>query len=667
MQEDIFFDYLTVKEHLEYMYIIKENKVNKEQIEELIVKIDLAEKKDSLCNTLSGGQKRKLYVPLALIGDSKLVLLDEPTSGMDIMAKRELWKFLKDYKKGKIIILTTHSLDEAEYLGDRIGIIYNGRFICSGTSSFLKSNYPCGFNINLIGKEQEFDEEKKDFLFNKIMKICPDISIRINSKRIFSINNHSTNSSYEKIEKIFDTIDELKEDLGILNYTINSTSLEDVFLKINKIYYLNDISKKEENNTFMNENIVHSTGFFWHLISQIKRGLFPLWRNKIIFIIELISGLACLYIFMIVYYPNKFLLYIINGQNYFSFDSNKSLDLIKLLEENTNYIYEYKKGYLKNSDIYKSNHIKIKSLPNKPKNITDFMEILYNNSLCNIAKGGIFLEKLENNGNQSYNVYITQIYTGSEAYIFANTILFISAFLKNEYDIDASILTKFEIINFNNKNIYNSESFQSRNSSMIIMIFAISSLIGFIIFLSGLIQEKIKERITDIKHLLYLSGCNMWSYWIAFFIIDYLKLFIFNLILFLSVYFINESVKYFWIDLNYNSISSLVFIYFFSFFFSKEDSGSKFILLFFFISIAIFVVFFIYLLTFSYKYHKIDKFLILDHIFHHYFTLFYLTPFTSIILSFLRLTFSLILYNVNSKYYIWAKSLFKFRSCNSIY
>ena len=99
---------------------------------------------------LSDGQKRKLSIALALIGNSKIVLLDEPTSGLDVFSRRKLWDFLKGYKKDKIIILTTHSLEEAEYLGDRIGIMTNGSYICSGTSSFLKSKYPCGFNLNLL-------------------------------------------------------------------------------------------------------------------------------------------------------------------------------------------------------------------------------------------------------------------------------------------------------------------------------------------------------------------------------------------------------------------------------------------------------------------------------------------------------------------------------------
>ena len=75
-QEDIFFDYLTVEEHLEYMYGIKGSIINRNEIEDLICRIDLVSKKDALCKTLSGGQKRKLCIALALIGDSHIILLD---------------------------------------------------------------------------------------------------------------------------------------------------------------------------------------------------------------------------------------------------------------------------------------------------------------------------------------------------------------------------------------------------------------------------------------------------------------------------------------------------------------------------------------------------------------------------------------------------------------
>ncbi len=75
---------------------------------------------------MSGGQKRRLSVGIALIGNSKLILLDEPTSGMDTSARRFVWEMLKNYKNGRILILTTHFMNEADFLGDRIGIMGEG-------------------------------------------------------------------------------------------------------------------------------------------------------------------------------------------------------------------------------------------------------------------------------------------------------------------------------------------------------------------------------------------------------------------------------------------------------------------------------------------------------------------------------------------------------------
>ena len=159
-QEDIFFDYLTVSEHLQYMCEIKGAAMNTVELNSLLTKIALVDKMNSVCDTLSDGQKRKLCIALTLIGNSRVILLDEPTRGMDVVAKRELWEFLRNYKDNKIIILTTHSLDEAEYLGDRIGIMSEGQFICSGTSSYLKNKYPCGFNVNFIFDHNTFTKEK---------------------------------------------------------------------------------------------------------------------------------------------------------------------------------------------------------------------------------------------------------------------------------------------------------------------------------------------------------------------------------------------------------------------------------------------------------------------------------------------------------------------------
>lgn len=91
--------------------------------------------------TLSGGMKRKLSVGIALCGGSRVVFLDEPTSGMDPGARRLVWDLLQKERIGRTILLTTHFMEEADLLGDRIAIMANGVVQCCGSSLFLKRKY----------------------------------------------------------------------------------------------------------------------------------------------------------------------------------------------------------------------------------------------------------------------------------------------------------------------------------------------------------------------------------------------------------------------------------------------------------------------------------------------------------------------------------------------
>ena len=87
-----------------------------------------------------------------MIGNSKIVLLDEPSSGMDTTARRRMWEMLKKNKAGKIIILTTHYMDEADILGDRIAIMAEGDVQCIGSPLFLKNRYGVGYNLKIDKK-----------------------------------------------------------------------------------------------------------------------------------------------------------------------------------------------------------------------------------------------------------------------------------------------------------------------------------------------------------------------------------------------------------------------------------------------------------------------------------------------------------------------------------
>ena len=110
-------------------------------VAERLEKFNLTRKADSLTVSLSGGQKRKLQLAIALLGNSKIVLLDEPTSGMDPTARRETWEIIKEARKDKIIILTTHYMDEAEYLADRVAVVSQGSLKICGSTSFLKTKF----------------------------------------------------------------------------------------------------------------------------------------------------------------------------------------------------------------------------------------------------------------------------------------------------------------------------------------------------------------------------------------------------------------------------------------------------------------------------------------------------------------------------------------------
>lgn len=130
---------LTVKENLETMArlygISKKEAVKK--ADEIIDKFELTEIKKSKAKTLSGGWQRRLSIAMALISEPKILFLDEPTLGLDVLARRELWRIIENLKGKVTIILTTHYLEEAEALSDRIGVMSKGKLRAVGTAKEL--------------------------------------------------------------------------------------------------------------------------------------------------------------------------------------------------------------------------------------------------------------------------------------------------------------------------------------------------------------------------------------------------------------------------------------------------------------------------------------------------------------------------------------------------
>lgn len=133
---------LTVKENLQLICGI--NSFSKEKTEEKITELSLKFHLNEILHKkackLSGGYKRRLSIALALISEPQILFLDEPTLGLDVIARSELWDIINDLKGKITIILTTHYMEEAEALSDRIGIMKNGHLLVVGTADELKAN-----------------------------------------------------------------------------------------------------------------------------------------------------------------------------------------------------------------------------------------------------------------------------------------------------------------------------------------------------------------------------------------------------------------------------------------------------------------------------------------------------------------------------------------------
>lgn len=226
-QHDVLFDRLSQKEHLKmfavYKGIAAENRA--EEVDKIIQQFEMTEKQDCLVESLSGGQKRKLSVAIALLGGSKIVFLDEPSSGMDITSRRKLWDILKKSCSNKIIVLTTHYMEEASVLGNRIGIVSNGKLKCCGTSLFLVDKF--GKYISLtIAKEKSAND---DTIINFVQERIKNLEYEILSEEILI---KIPRRDYVNLKEFFTDLDSNLQSLNIKSYGASMPTLEDVFLNV---------------------------------------------------------------------------------------------------------------------------------------------------------------------------------------------------------------------------------------------------------------------------------------------------------------------------------------------------------------------------------------------------------------------------------------------------
>ncbi|KAM3876265.1 phospholipid-transporting ATPase ABCA1 [Diretmus argenteus] len=154
-QHNVLFDILTVEEHVWFYGRLKGLSAAevKAELDTLLDDVGLLHKRHEQTKNLSGGMQRKLSVAIAFVGGSKVVVLDEPTAGVDPYSRRGIWDLLLKYRKDRTIILSTHYMDEADLLGDRIAIISQGKLCCCGSPLFLKARLGTGYYLTVVKRE----------------------------------------------------------------------------------------------------------------------------------------------------------------------------------------------------------------------------------------------------------------------------------------------------------------------------------------------------------------------------------------------------------------------------------------------------------------------------------------------------------------------------------
>ena len=151
--------------HAGYYGITKQKA--KPRVEELLERLGLMDKRTSRLRQLSGGMKRRYQLAKALVHDPKILILDEPTAGVDVELRHELWDYLRKlHQNGKTILLTTHYIEEAELLCEKVGIIDKGKIIKEGSPKELTTELgKAGINIQLTGWKNELNDALSEFSF----------------------------------------------------------------------------------------------------------------------------------------------------------------------------------------------------------------------------------------------------------------------------------------------------------------------------------------------------------------------------------------------------------------------------------------------------------------------------------------------------------------------
>lgn len=227
-QHNLYFPKLTVIEHLIFFGMLKGRSQlqAKEEGRYLLHMLNLIDKKDLRGSKLSGGMLRRLCLAVALTGAPKVLILDEPTSGLDPENRRHIWDIILSLRGERTILITTHYMEEADVLGDRIAIMDHGKVVCCGTTMFLKKLYGTGYNVHVTKSLRASSME----ITQTIERYIPQFTTIVVSPA--QVDYKIKDEFVERFPNLFSALESSMSVLGVTAISVSCTTMEDVFLRV---------------------------------------------------------------------------------------------------------------------------------------------------------------------------------------------------------------------------------------------------------------------------------------------------------------------------------------------------------------------------------------------------------------------------------------------------
>ncbi|XP_055347534.1 cholesterol transporter ABCA5-like [Paramacrobiotus metropolitanus] len=308
-QHNILFDTLTVREHIEFYARLKgfSNAVAKAECERILDEIVMRPQADQQSQKLSGGQKRRLCIAIAAVGNPRVLILDEPTSGVDPYSQRFLWDMIRGFRKNRCVIITTQSMQEADVFADRKLIMGHGRLRCAGTSLFLKNRFGLGYHLTMaIDKdveEQPITETVQAFIggAEKSRSHAGELSYILPKNQIASF------------PKLFNNLDENLERLHVKSYGVSLTTMEEIFLKLADEDTGEDVDIREYSEKMTTDKKRSYSRLASAVFARPEKGSVSVWTKfwalgKMRILLMLRSKLSLIFQFLI-----PFMLLVMNG------------------------------------------------------------------------------------------------------------------------------------------------------------------------------------------------------------------------------------------------------------------------------------------------------------------------------------------------------------------